>query len=368
MTHTPQSTIDRSEMFDTSLGYDDEAGVRLPSNLSEEERKRATFYYRLFNELWGLCIVVGDPGKGKDVFGNYMVWTLKKYFPFKRIVRDEKPRPLFGEYDAVFDENVIVNDLKNMALIAKKGKKKIDIEDEEESEENAAKYSDKIVLAAGKCADDWVKGAGEVLLKNSICYLTEYWRYVYNRESGKPINKTMGAIHKTGRHLDLLVFGTVQIVSDLDPRTCLPFVNWRVTCNRSVANTTGFFYHVQKVKWDKREMVLVPIGQPVQILVDAGKPRSDMGDGKIIIKRPDYIPQTEEERIVLDVLKVGINNYEQLVGYIDTYGDMTESEVLATLKELKFRKNKRVIDYPCVFGLYNSKSAVSIKTSLKVVD
>jgi len=203
-------------------------------------------------------------------------------------------------------------------------------------------------------------------LKNSLLYLTEYWRYCYNREPHNPMNKTMGAIHKVKRHLDCLILGTAQLVTELDKKTCLPWLDWQVTCTRSATNKTGFIYFVQKVKYDRRLDIVVPTGTPFPIAFDAGKPRSELGDGKIVLKRAGYIPESEEERVVLEVLKAGADNYEEIVQVLENEGDMSERETLDTLKELKFRRHKRVVDYPCWFGLYNSKSAPQLNTKLRV--
>lgn len=91
-----------------------------------------------------------------------------------------------------------------------------------------------------------------------------------------------------------------------------------------------------------------------------------MGDGRIVIQRDNYRPETDEERIVLNVVRAGIDKYEDIVDLLTTQGDMEEDEVLGTLKELKFRKRKRAVDFPCFFALYNSKSAPSVKSSLKI--
>jgi len=344
--YCPPTTPD--DLFDNTAGYDDETGVQLANGLTEDERRKAVSLYRLFNELWGLCIIVGDPGTGKDLFGNYITWQLKKFFPWKRVLRDEKPRPLYGAYAGLFNESVIQSDLAKMRSIAK-GSTAVTIDGVME-----------------KAADKWVQGSGSVLLKGSILYLTEYWRYVYRREPHAPMNKTMGAIHKVKRHLDNLCFGTVQMVEDLDRKTCLPWVDWKVTSTRSPSNPTGFAYYVQKVKYDKRLDVLVPLGSPFPIRFDAGKPRADLGDGKITIVKPKYQAQTEEEQIVLTVLNAGIDTYEEVVATIEDGGDMCEAEVLQTLKELKFRKSKRSVDFACVFSIFNSKSAPQIRSSLKL--
>ncbi len=355
-----RNKIDDSDLFDDTAGYDDEIGIRFAPNLTLMERQQATSLYRLFNGLWGVCAIFGDPGTGKDLLGNYIAYKVKKFFPWKRIVRDEKPYPLFGKYSALFDEQVIVSDLRKMMAIAK-GKR-----DNGSGEIEALSLD--IDRKLEMVADDWVKGAGEVLLKNSLVYLTEWWRYCYNREPHSPMNKTMGAIHKTKRHLDCLILGTAQLYSELDRFTCLPWIDWRVTCTRSTVNKTGFSFFVEKVKYDKRLHILLPIGRPFPIRFDAGKPRTEMGDGRITILKPNYKPETDEERIVLDVLKAGGDNYEELVDFIETNGDMTEDEILSTLKELSFIPRKHVVDFPCYFRLYNSKSAPQLRTSLKVTE
>jgi len=345
-----RNKLNSDDLFDESAGYEEETGVRLDSGLTAEEKQQANILYNLFNGLWGLCIIVGDPGTGKDLFGNYISYKIKKFFPWKRVLRDERPRRLFGSYAGLFNEATLSNDLYKMRGIATG---------------RTMKEKDNQLSNA---ADDWIQGAGEVMLKNSLLYLTEFWRYCYNRDPHNPMNKTMGAIHKTKRHLDCFILGSTQLVSDLDKKTCLPWIDWKVTCTRSVSNKTGFVYYVQKVKYDPRMVMLVPLGRAYPISFDAGKPRSDMGDGRIQIIKPYYKPENEEERIVLDVLKAGVNSYEEIASILEKDGDMSEREVLDALKELKFRKYKRVLDYPCHFGLYNSKSAPQLKTKVRVED
>ena len=343
------------DLFDDTGGYESEDGIRFAENLTPIDRKRATIIYNLFNELMGVIIVKGDPGSGKDLLGNYLQYNIKRWFPWKRIIRDEKPRSLFGTYDGLFNEEVLVTDLAKMRLLSKGA---------------SAPEIDKVLE---KAADKWVKSTGEVLLMDSVLYLTEYARYCYNREPLAPINKTMGAVQKTKRHLNSLIIGTTQLIEELDRRTSKPWIDWRVTCSRSVANPTGFTYFVERVKYDKRKDALIPLpGRPFPISFDAGKPRSDMGDGKIVVKKPQYEPETEEERIVLSVLKSGIDNYEQLVELLETEGDMSEWETLNTLKQLGLKLPKKdpkfVIWYPCYFNIYNSKSKPQIKTSVKATN
>ncbi len=348
MTITRNRVTDPDLYFDNTEGYEDEANVELAEGLSSLEEQQAKVLYNLFNELWGLCLVVGDPGAGKDLFGNFLSYTLKRFFPWKRILRDEKPRKLYGDYAGLFNESVLAEDLARMRTIAQGV--------------GVAQLGE----VMEKAADDWVTSSGRVLLKNSVLYLTEFWRYCYKRDPHNPMNKTMGGIHKEKRHLDCLILGTTQQVEDLDRFTCLPWVDWKVICARSTKNKTGFVFFVQKVKYDKRSGVLLSIGRPFPIAIDAGKPRKYLGDGRIIVRKPMYKTETEEERVVLEVLNTGIDKYDDLVHYIETYGDMDEGEVLETLKELAFVRRKRVISYPCFFRIFNSKSVPQMRTSLRL--
>lgn len=345
-----EMSVGRADLFDTSSGYDEESPPQLSPGLSPDEIKRAGMLYNLFNGLWGCCIVVGDPGTGKDLFSNYITYRIKRYFPWKRILRDEKPRPQYGSYAGLFNEHVLAEDLARMRGLAK-GVSATQLDD---------------VLE--KAADDWATSRGTVLLKNSVLYLTEFWRYCYRREPHNPMNKTMGAVHKTKRHLDCLILGTVQLAGDLDRKTCLPWVDWRVTCTRSRVNKTRFTYFVERVRYDRRLDLLIPVSTPFPISLDAGVPRSYIGDGKIVLMKSNYRPETEEERVVLEALKAGVTNYEELVEVLETDGDMSEWETLETVKSLKFKRNKRVIDYPCDFSIYNSKSAPNIKTRLRIAE
>ena len=352
-----------NDLFDESAGYEDDTGIKLTPGLSEQERRQATLLYRIFNELWGLCIIRGDPGAGKDTFLNWFLFTCKRFFPEKRILRDEKPRKLFGEYAGLFNEEQIRDDLKQMRDVAKGSKEEAD----------GSRLDGAYTVALEQAAEKWANSErAKVLLQDSVVGLTEYWKYVYNREPHKPINKTLGAIHKMGRHFNTLIVGCTQLESDLDKKTCKPFVNWRVSCVRSKADSTRYTFILEKVKYDRRMDLIIPIGRPFAIPVDAGKPRLYIGDGKIVIKKHNYRPETEEEWIVLDCIKAGLDTYEGLVEFLEAEGDMSEFEILATLKELCLKlpgkRPKGIINYPCVYNIFNSRSAPNLKTSIKISD
>ena len=343
------------DLFDESAGYEDDTGIKLTKGLSEQERKQATLIYRIFNELWGLCIVRGDPGAGKDTFLNWFLFTCKRFFPEKRILRDEKPRKLFGAYAGLFNEERIKEDLKQMRNVA------------------SGVGIGQMDAVLERAADKWAKSdRARILLQDSIVGLTEFWKYVYNREPHNPMNKTMGGIHKMKRHFNTLIVGCTQLESDLDKKTCKPFIDWRVTCTRSQRDSTRYTFILEKVKYDKRMDMIIPIGRPLAIPVDAGKPRPYIGDGKIVIKRHHYRPENLEEAIVLEAVKAGLDTYEGLVAFLQATGDMSEFEILATLKELCLKlPNKRpkfAITYPCLYFIFNSRSAPQLRTSLKVSD
>ena len=341
------------DLFDESAGYEDDTGIKLAPGLTEQERRQATVLYRVLNELWGLMIIVGDPGTGKDTFLNWFLFTVKRYFPSKRILRDEKPRKLFGNYDGLFNEERIHEDLALMR------------------ESAAGVGITKLGEVLEKAADEWVRGKkAKALLADSVVGLTEFWKYVYNREPHNPMNKTMGGIHKMYRHFPTLIAGCVQMESDLDRKTCKPFVKWRVTCTRSQVDTTRYTFLLEKVRYDRRMDLIIPVSSPLAIPVDAGKPRSFIGDGKITIRKPNYQPQSAEERIILDSIKAGYDTYDELVEFLENESGISQNEILVTLKELCLklpgRKPKFAIAYPCYYFIFNSRSAPQLKTSIKV--
>ena len=342
------------DLFDESAGYEDDTGIKLTKGLSEQDRRQATLIYRLFNGLWGLCIIKGDPGAGKDTFLNWFLYTCKRFFPGKRILRDEKPRKLFGSYAGLFNEERLRDDLEQMRKVA------------------TGVGAAQLESAMEQAADKWVNSErAKVLLQDSIVGITEFWDWVYNRNPHKPINKTMGGVHKMKRHFNTLIMGCVQLESDLDKKTCKPFIDWRVTCTRSQRDTTRYTFILEKVKYDKRMDMIIPVGRPFAIPVDAGKPRNYIGDGKIVIRKPYYKPENPEEAIVLEAIKAGLDTYEKLVEFLEGAGDMSEFEVLATLKELCLnlmprKKMKGVIWYPCIYHIFNSRSAPNLKTTIKV--
>lgn len=361
--YSQDDNIIAEDLYDETAGYEDDTGIILSAGLTMQERKQAVLIYRLFNELWGLCIIRGDPGAGKDTFLNWFLHTCKRYYPVKRVLRDEKPRKLFGPYDGLFNEERIKDDLDQMRTVAKGVRK----------ETGGSRFDGSYMEALEQAAEKWANSErAKVLLQDSIVGLTEFWKYVYNREPHNPMNKTMGGIHKMKRHFNTLIVGCTQLESDLDKKTCKPFIDWRVTCARSQRDTSRYSFILEKVKYDKRMDLIVPVSRPYAIPLDAGKPRTYIGDGKIIIKKPNYKPESADEKIVLDCIKSGMDTYESLVSFLEELGGMSEYETLTVLKELCLKlprkRPKFVIWYPCIYHIFNSRSAPNLKTKIKLGD
>jgi hypothetical protein len=336
------NNIDKSELFDYSNGYERNHSITMADNLSEWHYEEALRFYKLFNELWGLALFSGLPGSGKDVLGNYLSWVIYNAFPSKKLLRDEKPRELFGIYDGLFNDTVLSEDLDRM-----------------KSSVNSKMTLQEKNTILETVADTWVK-EHEILLSNSILYLVEYWNYCYKREPHKPMNKTMGAIHKMKRHLQTLIFGTVQLMSDLDKYTCLPFIDWEIKCQRSAYNPTWFIYRVFKCSYLPIAGLRTSQRHIYHFKIDGAKPVTDLGMPINIIKE-DYIGSKQERRI-LDAIKSGIVTYEDLHREIKIR--KAQYSVLHILKSL-YMSNPQVINYGCWFNTFNSISTPQIRTRLQ---
>ena len=187
-----------NNLYDETKGYDEEVHIEklLNPNLTEGQIEEAIKFYKFFNGLQGLCIAVGMPGAGKDIFGNYLSWKLKQYFPSKKVWRDEKPRELYGRYNGLFNEEFLIKDLSRMKSLATSGVTK------------EIKKGSKQLAAAEKSLGKWTSEIGEVMLKDSFLVLTEFWRYFHNRRPHNPMGITLGGILKNKRHLDCLIIGS----------------------------------------------------------------------------------------------------------------------------------------------------------------
>lgn len=338
------------DLFDRTSGYDDEPDVQFDGSLPSWLLDEALMLYKKFNGLWGLAIFTGPPGAGKDTVGNYLSYILHKAFPATKLLRDEKPRELFGMYDGLFNRDVLNKELGNMQLMAKEGKS----------------FQEKGILLE-KAADEWVTSQGSVKLKNSILYLTEYWNYCYNRDPHNPMNKTMGAVHKVKRHFHTLILGTVQLTSDLDRFTCLPFVDWEIRCHKS-AYPGVCNYLMYRCQWDAARERLLRSAVPIYIMrVDGAEPVDYLGEPIKIID--EAYTGSKDENKVLDAVRAGNNTWESLnidCRIVQRHGILKEEYLKENKRVLKetlrglYLMKPPVVVYGCWFRLFNSKSPVQI--------
>lgn len=333
----------RPDLFDYSAGYDSEPDVKINDKLSSWIIEEGIKYYNLFSTpptgLCGVTVLSGNVGNGKDLTGNYLSWVINNVFPNKRLLRDEKPRELFGLYDGLFNEEVLHEDLNKMRELTKSSKMTL-------TERNAL---------LDQAADDWVSSTGQVMLKNSVLYLTEFWRYLNLREPFNPMNKTMGGVHRVKRHLDLLVIGTIQLITDLDKRNALPFIDWRIMCRRSSNNPTGFMGYVYKFQYNMNRQRIEMSSSPIEIIkVDGAKPITELGESITILD--DAYKGNKYDQKVIDAIESGIVTFEDLKNEVK-FSKNSDISVLKILKNLFVNK---VVTYGCFFKVYNSKSATDI--------
>lgn len=220
-----------------------------------------------FFGIAGTMLISAPPRQGKDLFLNTLGWKIKRYFPHKRILRDEHPTPLFGEY-TYFNEDAVMRDVAGMSEIAdqhiEKTKKK----------DGTYKVDAKLKEQIG----EWVSSQGQIMMQDSVCMKTEFWKDMNRRRPMSPMNLILGGFMKMSYHTDTLIAGIIQRVNDLDRFTCLPFVNLHAKCAwcTTIEDTTQVTMH--HVQWSEAEQRLIPITKkPVVIYVDGGRPRAELG-------------------------------------------------------------------------------------------
>ena len=211
---------------ETEASWDD---WPLAEGLSEDEIDEAEFMrpYTL-----GLMIVSGMLGSGKDTFSTMWSWLIKHYFPGRHVLRDEKPRRLFGDYTP-FTLQLLMGDLDRMRKEAT-GDFKQTLDEMSPAERTEA------------LVQEWVKRRGHGLLQYSVIHLTEFWKYMDCHRTGSKTNHILGALIKNTRHLDMLIIGNAQIVNELDRQRCLPYVNYEVRCRPSRVYEGVFLYTLYK--------------------------------------------------------------------------------------------------------------------------
>jgi hypothetical protein len=330
----------RPDLFDYSGGYESQPDIEIADNVSDWIRAEAIRFYNLFtippnNKLCGLAVGSGDVGQGKDLLFNYIDWVCNKAFTNKKILRDEKPRDIFGIYDGLFNPEVLDDTLVKMKELTKGNKIPI-------STRNAL---------LDQMADEWVTENGAVMLRDSVLYLTEFWKYHDLRKPFNPMNNMLGGVHKLKRHFRILVLGTIQLITDLDKRRCLPFIDWRIICRRSQIVSTGFIGYVFKFSYNINNNRITMSNMPIDtIAVDGAKPVDEIGKPFTILK-PEYKGDRYEQKLI-DAIKSGVVTYADLKNEVK-YKGKNKPKLVKVIKRLFMQK---VIDYGCFFVIYNSQS------------
>jgi hypothetical protein len=240
--------------------------VELNNNLNEEEielAEKIIGWLTIAGHFYGIAghmIVTGMPRQGKGLFATWLSYWLHRLFRNRHIICDEKMKPAFGEHK-IFNEDMLRQDIDRMMEVAK---------------DNGAKLK-KTEKESKDFVEKWIAESGEVVLKNSILRLTEYWRYMYNRRPGTLMNYFISGILRQWGHIDTFVIGDAQLAHDLDAFTCLPYVNYDVRCMWSSTRQNTVDAHFYQTMFNKSRGKLTPIGKPHILHIDGGKQHEFLG-------------------------------------------------------------------------------------------
>lgn len=215
----------------------------------------------------GVMLVSGEPGSGKDLFATSFC-ARQKYLFDRRILLDFLPKRAFGDY-TLFNAEVMAREIDKMAKLS-------GVEGIEGS--NDSQEVDEFVEDATK---HWaLEGAGEVLLKNSILYLSELKRYCYNRNPHNRFNKFIGSINSVWRHLDLLVIGTHVLAHEIDQYTYLAYAKLRAKCDWSISRPHTTDVTIARGAFIGADCVYRVEGRPLVLHVDGDAPRGWLGGSR----------------------------------------------------------------------------------------
>ncbi len=218
-----------------------------------------------FYGIAGLMLVTGMPRQGKGLFGNVLAHKIKRLFKGKHILRDDHPKAVFGKYD-LFNEDILGEDIARMRNIA--------ISDIP-TEVRGSNRKQKAQLISDVNA--WRTERGEVLFKNAIALLDEFWRYMNNRRPMSPMNLALSGLIKMWGHLDCLFMGLAQRQHDLDRFTCLPYTTHEARCCWCRDRESTVQVMLYRVQFSSAKQALVPIDKPTRIFIDGGRIRSELG-------------------------------------------------------------------------------------------
>ena len=224
--------------------------------LGYRERKEAEFLRTMAR---GVMLVTGQPGSGKDLFGNSVSWLNKYYFD-RRALLDFLPKKAYGKYTP-FNASVMMREIDKMA-------KKAGMENFQSSKDEGEGdfLKDETVRWA-------TEGEGELLLESAVLYLSELKRYCYNRNPHNPFNKFIGSICTVWRHLDLLVIGTHVQAHEIDRYSFLEYVTHRAKCSWSLSRPNTADVRVSRGAYIGVNNVYDVTAKDVIVHVDGKKPR-----------------------------------------------------------------------------------------------
>jgi len=247
------------DLFDETPEQDDLYGFELQDGLSEEEVGLGMQIVK-WGLLRGVAIVTGPVGSGKDLLGHAISWVIKRCFKDRKVLKDEKPRALFGYYEP-FNTMTVVQELIEKLPEVMPGE--------------IARQDIKLYKRMENLANQWLDGGGEQKLAGGVLYLTEFWKYMLNRSPFSPMGILLGAILKRWRHLDLLVIGNAPRRHELDRFTCLPYVTTEIRCRWAGADEA--IYRIFRTTYIGSQGILKVVGKPKQITIDGGEPRDFLG-------------------------------------------------------------------------------------------
>jgi hypothetical protein len=217
-----KSIEELEELFDLTPPPEEEEAPALNDDLTISEMEEVALYAQL---RYGVMLVTGEPGAGKDTFMHFLLWKLKTLFKGYGVMLDRKPRILFGSY-IPFNMDVLQDELQRSHERAMMGKAHTELD--------FAKYTDdsRKKKKINQAIDNW-RDKNQALFANKAIGLTELWRYFYNRRPHNIMNYTMQPLLKRYRHYKSLIIGTTPHENELDIKSYLSWVTHVAVCNQT---------------------------------------------------------------------------------------------------------------------------------------
>lgn len=217
-----KSAEELEELYDFSPPPGDNEAPPLNDGLNDSEIEEAALYSQL---RYGVILVTGEPGAGKDTFMHFLLWKLKTLFKGYKVMLDRKPRILFGSY-IPFNMEILENELQRSFEKSMTGKTHTELD--------FAKYTGDIKRKKkiNSIIDNW-RDKNKALFDNTAIGLTELWRYFYNRRPNNIMNYTMQPLLKRYRHYHSLIIGTTPHENELDIKSYLSWVTHVAVCSQT---------------------------------------------------------------------------------------------------------------------------------------